>query len=151
MVLHHVNDEHLFLRSRSLILLGLRPLFPLTHQPCFAARVAQLPVCRTLTLEVGDLALLDGDLVADREEAAGLLDLAVVTSLASRLVVLGGCLTGLRRLGAAWEEDETLLVGFEPLDVGGEGLFGEVGAARVDRDTDGGCQLARDAGFLQCS
>jgi len=36
-------------------------------------------------------------------------------------------------------------------DVGLEGLFGDVLAARVDRDSDGGGQLACDTSFLELS
>ena len=74
-----------------------------------------------------------------------------MAALTGSLDVGCGRLTGLGRFGLAREEDETLLVGFEALDVGGERLFGEVLAARVDRNTDGGRQLARDAGFLYSS
>lgn len=49
---------------------------------------------------------------------------------------------------AAGEEDEAGAVGLEALDVGGEGSDGEVGAARVDADTDCWGEFAGDFGFL---
>lgn len=48
----------------------------------------------------------------------------------------------------AREEDQARAVGFEALDVHGDGFLGEVGAARVHGDADCGGELAGDVGFL---
>lgn len=62
-------------------------------------------------------------------------------------LVLGGvALLGLVAL--LGEEDQALLVGLEALDVGGQGLLGDVLAASIDGDTDGGGVLAGDASGL---
>lgn len=63
------------------------------------------------------------------------------------LVVGGVALLGLVAL--LGEEDQALLVGLEALDVGGQGLLGDVLAAGVDGDTDGGGVLAGDASGLE--
>jgi len=143
-----VQTSCLFLRVGGLLLLLLHPLRPLAHQASLAPRIAQLPVGSLLGREVGNLALLNGDLVADREVLVVLLDLALVASLPGGLHLLGRSLTGLGGLGLAGEEDEASLVGLQALDVGLERLLGQVLAAGVDGDTDGGRQLAWDAGFL---
>lgn len=49
---------------------------------------------------------------------------------------------------AAGEEDQTLAVGLQAGDVGGEGFNREVGTAGVNADADGGGEFAGDAGFL---
>ena len=71
-----------------------------------------------------------------------------VAGLLGGLGVLSGSLAGLGRLALAGEEDEAALVGLQALDVGLEGLLGEVLAAWVDADTDGWGKLAGDASFL---
>ena len=140
--------KRLFLSSIGLILLGLSPLLPLANQACLAACVTELPVRRLLAGVVADLALLDGDLVGDWEVLLAVLDLALVCALLCGLEVLGGCVARLRRLGLAREEYETLLVLLQAGDVGLERLLAQVLATGVDGDTDGGRQLAGDAGFL---
>ena len=140
--------SRLFLRGGSLLLLRLGSLLPLADETSLAASVAQRPVCALVRRVVRDLALLDGDLVADGERVLAQLDLAIVTSLLRALHVLGGGLTSLDRLGFAWEEDETAVVGLQALDVGLERLLRKVLTAGIDRDTDGGCQLAWNTGFL---
>lgn len=144
-----VIKSRLFLASSSLLLLSLRPLLPLADQARLTPRLTQLPVRRLLAREVADLALLHGDLVVDGEELVGPVDVAVVADLLGRLHLLDGGLALLDRLGLAGEDDEAGAVGLEALHVGFEGFFGEVLAAGVDGDADGGCQLAGDAGFLQ--
>lgn len=49
----------------------------------------------------------------------------------------------------AGEEDEAGLVGLEAVNIGLEGFDGEVLAAGVDGDADGGSELARDTSFLE--
>ena len=62
-------------------------------------------------------------------------------------LVLGGvALLGLVAL--LGEQDQALLVGLEALDVGGQGLLGDVLATGVDGDTDGRGVLAGDASGL---
>ena len=46
------------------------------------------------------------------------------------------------------KEDESLAVGFETSDICGERFDGEIGATRVDGDTDCRGEFARDTGFL---
>jgi len=76
------------------------------------------------------------------------LELALVAALLGDLDVFGRGVTLLRRLGLAGEEDEAGVVGLQALDVGGEGLLGEVLSAGVDCDTDGCSKLARNLGGL---
>lgn len=47
------------------------------------------------------------------------------------------------------EEDQALGVSLEALDVGGQGLLGDVLATSIDRDTDGRSILAGDASGLK--
>ena len=75
----------LFLRSCGLFLLGLGPLLPLADQSCVTAGSAQLPVCSLFALEVRNLALLNGDLVADRQHLSRVLQLSIVILLAQLL------------------------------------------------------------------
>lgn len=131
-----------------LLLLGLGPLLPLTDQSRVTARVAELPVRLLLAGVVADLALDEGCLVVDGEVRLVLLDLAVVCDLFASLGLLGRRVAVLGCVGLAGEEHETGLVGLQTLDVGGEGLLGQVLAAGVDADADGGSQLAGNAGFL---
>ena len=150
-VIGHGKDVvtmRLFLRSVSFILLSLGPLLPLANQACLAARITELPVRRLLAREVADLALLNCDLVGDREVLLALLDLALVSALLCRLHILGRSVTRLRRLDLAREEDETLLVLLQTCNVGLQRLLAQVLAAGVDGDTDGGRKLAGDTGFL---
>lgn len=74
--------------------------------------------------------------------------MALVASLTDLLDILGRGLASLGLLRFPGEEDETLLVRLEALDVGLERLLGQVLAARVDRDPNSGCQLAGNAGLL---
>ena len=78
-----------------------------------------------------------------------MLHLVVVAIITVLLHVLCGSLAGFWRLALEWEENETGVVSFKALDIGGEGFFGEVLATWVDGDTDGWCQLAWDASFLK--
>jgi len=138
----------LFLGSSSVLLLGLRTLLALANQTRLGASVAQLAVSSLLAGVVGDLALGDLGGVDDGEGLVGLLDVGAVAGLLGGLGVLGGSLAVLGRLALAREEDEAALVGLQALDVGLEGLLGKVLAARVDGDTDGGRELAGNAGLL---
>lgn len=72
-----------------------------------------------------------------------------MVAVADGLDLLGAGLALLGCLEVAGEEDEALLVGLQALNVGLEGLLGEVLATGVDRDTDGARKLAGDVGLLQ--
>ena len=141
----------LFLCGRSLLLLGLGTLLALAKVASVGTGIAKLAEGVLGLRVVGDLALLDGDLVVDGEGLVAELDLAVVgvlADLACGLDLLGWGIAVLWRLDLAREEDETLLVGLQALDVGLEGLLGQVLAAWVDGDTDGWRKLAGNASLL---
>jgi len=73
----HLIVIPLFLRSSSLLRLGLSPLLPHTHQPSLAPRIPQLSVSSFLTLwHIALLDLANGflfRLVDDRHGMMGLL------------------------------------------------------------------------------
>lgn len=69
-------------------------------------------------------------------------------ALLGGLDVLSTGVTLLGGLAVAGEEDEASAVCLQALDVGGEGLLVEIGAAGVNADSDGGCKLAGDTGSL---
>lgn len=108
--------------------------------------VAQLAVGTTLDGggEVGLLDGLDGGVGVDDGEGGGVVGNGVGDGL--ELVLGGVALLGLVAL--LGEEDQALLVGLEALDVGGQGLLGDVLAASIDGDTDGRGVLAGDASGL---
>jgi hypothetical protein len=108
-----------------------------------SAGIAEEPVGVLGRLVVGDGALLESNSVIDGQDAGGGRD--DVLALLGGLDVLGGSVTALGPAVAAGEEDETLLVLLEALDVGLEALLGEVLAAGVDGNADSGCELAGDA------
>jgi len=60
----------------------------------------------------------------------------------------GVALLGTLLAATAGEEDEALLVLLKTSNVGLQALLGKVLAAGIDRDTDGGSELAGDASFL---
>lgn len=88
------------------------------------------------------LDLLDGDVGRSNGEDGGdggsLVDLG---EIGLGVTLLGG-------VGSAGEEDQALLVGLEAGDVGGQGLLGEVLSAGVDRNADGGSELAGNTSLL---
>lgn len=96
----------------------------------------------------GDGALGEADVLDDGEGSGNVLD--VLAGL-DGLDLLSGGVTLLGRLGAsaAGEDNEALPVLLETLDVGLQRLLGEVLAAGVDRDTDGGRKLAGDTSGLE--
>lgn len=141
----------LFLLVGLFLLLGLGTLLALADQTSIGAGIAEFAVCVLRGWVVGDLALLDGDLVGDWEGLVAVLDLAIVQVLANLLGSLDLLLRRIARLwclGLAWEEDETLLVGLQALDIGLETLLREVLAAWVDADTDSWRKLPWDTSFL---
>lgn len=108
--------------------------------------VAQLAVGATLDGggELGLLDGLDGGVGVDDGEGGGGVGDGVGDGL--ELVLGGVALLGLVAL--LGEEDQALLVGLEALDVGGQGLLGDVLAASIDGNTDGRGVLAGDTSGL---
>lgn len=125
--------------------LGLGALLTDTDEAGLRAGVTKLAVGLLLRWVVGDLALLDDNLVVDGEKSVGRVS---VSPLLGGLDLLGAGVTLLGGLGLAGEEDKALTVSLEALDVGGETLLGKVLAAGVDGDTDGGCKLAGNTSSL---
>lgn len=146
--LHHLLMSRLFLLFRLLVSLGLGTLLALADQAGLGASVAELAVGILGGWVVADLALLDDNLVVDWESLVGVLDATLVADLLAGLDLLLRGIAGLWRLGLAWEQDQALLVDLQTLDIGLEGLLGEVLAAWVDGDTDGWRQLAWNASLL---
>jgi hypothetical protein len=138
------KSNSLLLSVGSLLSLGLGALLAGTGETGLAADVTELAVGVLLTGVVGELALSDLGLVGDGEGGGGLLD----EVLLGRLDLLSRGVTLLGGLAVAGEQDNAAAVSLQALDVGGKRLLGEVLAAGVDRDTDGGCKLAGDTSSL---
>lgn len=107
---------------------------------------AQLAVGTTLDGggELGLLDGLDGSVGVDDGEGGG----GVGDSVGDGLELVLGGVALLRLVALLGEEDQALLVGLEALDVGGQGLLGDVLATSIDGDTDGRGVLAGDASGL---
>lgn len=132
----------------SLLLLSLLPgpLLPLAGVAVVGALVAQLAESTTLD-GLGQLGLLDlgngrGD--GGNGEGSARREDGVLNGL--EVLLRGVGLLGL--VGLLGEEDEAGGVSLQALDVGSEGLLGDVLAAGIDRDADGRGVLAGDAGGL---
>lgn len=138
------TETRLFLGSLGL---GLVPhtLLPDTHQAGVGPRLAEGLVGAALDVlgerALGDLAEAGSDGLRDAERAADAL-----CGLAGLLVLGGVGLLGL--VGLAGENDKAGLILLQALDVGGEALLGEVLAAGIDRDADGGSVELGNAGGL---
>lgn len=141
----------LLLRSSSLISLALGPLLPGTDE-------TRITSCSTECL-VGVLGTLGHITLLDRADSVlqsrvddgkdGVCEVADgVGVLVGGSNILLGRIGLLVLSGTAGEDDKALLVSLQALDIDGESIGGEVGTARVDRDTDGGSVLARNASFL---
>jgi hypothetical protein len=132
-----------------LLLLGLLPLalLPGALRALPGTDLAQLHVGATLN-GGGHVTLLDllDSLVGGRngKSLGNKGNLLNVGRVGLGLTLLGG-------VGPAGEDNQALLVGLEAGDVGGKGLLALVLTAGVDRDTDGGSELAGDASLLQLS
>lgn len=147
---------HLFLGGGLLLSLGLGALLALATVTGLGAGVTQTAVGSLLTgghrvtLDLGDglgeSGVVDGEGSADAGGDA--LTLAVSESGLDGLDVLGGGVQLLELTALAGEEDQAGLVVLEAGDVLDQGLLGVVGAAVVDRDTDGGGELLGDASLL---
>ena len=130
-----------------LLLLGLLlgTLLPDTDVTGIGSGLAEGLVRTTLDVlgevVLGDLGEAGGDRSLDTESGGNGLD-----GLGGVLVLGGVGLLGL--VGLAGEEDEAVLVGLQALDIGGEALLGEVLAAGINGDTDGGGKELGDAGSL---
>lgn len=132
----------------SLLLLSLLPgpLLALASVALVGALVAQLAEGTALD-GLGQLGLLDlGDGRGDGGDGEG--GARREDGVLNGLEVLLGRVGLLGLVGLLGEEDQAGGVGLEALDVGGEGLLGDVLAARVDGDADGRGVLAGDAGGL---
>jgi hypothetical protein len=143
-----VHALHLLLLLGLLVGLGLGALLADTDKAGLGASVAELAVGVLGGGVLGDLLLGDNSLVVDGESGVGEEN---VVAVADSLDLLGAGLALLGGLGVAGEEDKALLVGLQALNVGLEGLLGEVLATGVDGDTDGARKLAGDVGLLQLS
>lgn len=80
--------SHLFLSSLLLLSLLSGTLSANTNKTGLRARVTELPVDRALGLVVGDLALLDLDLVGNWKSDVGVLGVGTVAGLLGGLDVL---------------------------------------------------------------
>lgn len=104
-----------------------------------------------VTLDLGDglgeSGVVDGEGSVDAGGDA--VTLAVSDSGLDSLDVLGGGVELLELAALAGEEDQAGLVVLQAGDVLDQGLLGVVGAAVVDRDTDGGGELLGDASLLE--
>lgn len=128
--------------------LGLLPhtLLPDTHQAGVGPRLPEGLVGTALDVlgqgALGDLAEAGGDGLGNAEGGGD-----VLCGLAGLLVLRGVGLLGL--VGLAGEDNQAGLVGLEALDVGREGLLGEVLAAGIDGDADGGgVELGNASGLV---
>lgn len=97
-----------------------------------------------VTLDLSDGGLKGG--VDDGEGSADVLG-DTLTGLGG-LDLLGGRVELLELTALAGEEDQAGLVVLQAGDVVNQGLLGVVGAAVVDRDTNGGSELLGDTGLL---
>ena len=138
------TETRLFLGSLGLGLV-LHTLLPDTHQAGVGPRLAEGLVGAALDVlgerALGDLAEAGSDGLRDAERGA-----EALCGLAGLLVLGGVGLLGL--VGLAREHDKAGLVLLQALDVGGEALLGEVLAAGIDRDADGGSIELGNAGGL---
>lgn len=147
---------HLFLGGGLLLSLGLGALLALATVTGLGASLTQATVGSLLTgghrvtLDLGDglgeSGVVDGEGSADAGGDA--LTLAVSESGLDGLDVLSGGVELLELTTLAGEEDQAGLVVLETGDVLDQGLLGVVGAAVVDRDTDGAGELLGDASLL---
>lgn len=151
------RERYLFLGSLGLLSLGLGSLLTSTQVAGLAAGLTQSSVSGLLALGkigaadlgdgVGDGSVLDGD--GSRGVGGVSLNLALGgESLLGSSNVVGGRVELLVLAALAGEQDQAALVLLETGDVGGKGLLGDVLAAVVDRDADGGGELAGDASLL---
>merc|ERR1712098_401605 len=112
-------------------------------------RNARLSKAAAVTLLTTSLHLLNLDHILDGQEAA--LERCHRATLTRLLDILSRRIALLGLAAAAWEHNHTLGVLLQTLDVGLEALFGQILAARIDADADGGGVLAGDTGGLQLS
>lgn len=125
--------EHLLFLLCILVGLCLCTLCAHSSVSGLAASVAQFAVCLFLARVVRHFALCDDDLVGDWHADVAVLDLSeMACEFAGCLDFSLGRIALLWLLGVAWEQHQSLAVGFQTVDVGGEGFFGQVLAARVD-------------------
>lgn len=141
---------HLFLGGLLLLSLDAGTLLALAAVAGLGAGVTETAVSSLLTLGEGVTADLgDGGLESSVDDGEGSADLLgdTLTGLGG-LDVLSGRVELLELTALAGEEDQAGLVVLQAGDVLNLGLQGVVGAAVVDRDTDGGSELLGDTGLL---
>ena len=137
-----------FLFLGSLFLGGLLLLADdaLTHEADGGEVLLEELVGGLLGLGLGDLAGGGGGSLDGGGVSGGLAEARAV--LLDGLLLLGGGVTLSGLLGGDGEEDELGEVGLEALGVEVEGLLGDVLAASIDGDTDGGDEAGSGAGGL---
>lgn len=115
-----------------------------------AAVGSLLALGQRVTLDLGDRILEGGVGNGEGGTNAGgdALTLAVGESGLDGIDLLSGRVELLELAALAGEEDQTGLVLLEAGNIGDQGLLRVVGAAVVDRDTDGGSELLGDASLL---
>jgi hypothetical protein len=125
---YQASYTNLFLRSSSLVTLGLIPLLPDTKQPSFAPCLPQSPVGMLLTLgHLASFDLLEMDPVGDGQGVTDATNVVFsLLDLRGRGVVL------LVLADFSREEDETGVVSLETGDVDGERLGREVLSSMID-------------------
>ncbi len=138
----------LLLRRRRLVRLRLRPLLPHAHQPCLTPRLPKRSVCILCPLWHLTLLNLTNCLFLGWVNH-GHVPLHKTALLVVFLNVFFGGVHFLELASLAGEENEALAVSLQTGDVCGERFLGEVGATRVDGDTDSGSEGAGDACFLK--
>ena len=138
--------SNLLLGGSSLGLLVALALLAGTLVTGLGTRVAELAVSTTLD-RLWSIGLLDLGDTLGVDNWHGLVGRLDEVGLGS-LDLLDGGISLLGLSGLAWEKNEAGTVSLKTLDVDLEGLDGEVGAAWVNRDTDGGSELLWDTSLL---
>lgn len=142
--------SHLFLGSLLLLSLDAGTLLTLAAVAGLGAGLTETAVSSLLALGKGvALDLGDGGLNGGVDDGEGSADALgdTLTGLGG-VDLLGGRVELLELTALAGEEDQAGLVVLQTGDVVNQGLLGVVGAAVVDRDTDGGSELLGDTGLL---
>jgi hypothetical protein len=140
----------LFLLALLRLRLGFRPLLPHTDKSRLTPLLPQLLVHTTFDtlwhLALPDLfqTVLQSESGINRQHCRQTLYAMLVCAL--ELILAAVELLVLAR--AAREEDQTLAVRLEACDVECEGFLGQVLAAMIKWDANGGGELAGDAGLL---
>lgn len=156
---HHQHERelsHLFLGSGLILSLGLGTLLAHTLVAGLSAGVTETTVSSLLAL--GERVALDlgdglssggvGDGEGGLNTGGDAVTLALSDGGLDGLDFLSGGVELLELTALAGEEDQAGLVVLKTGDVGNQGLLRVVGAAVVNRDTDGRSKLLGDTSFL---